>query len=286
MVSRPPGSVNGWDHPRFGTIRHTIETLPHPGFASLTTVFGAKGDPMEKTQVALRMVDRDVSGSPLFCDGASGLAHVVAHRLLDAGRPEEGHRVLGAWLAAHEGAGSDWTHLQWHMAVFEIATKRWTSAFARFVRHILPATCTGEAYTDGPSLLWRLSLTSLGRVEVPWEPVRDAAIEGLRGPSSAYVELHHLLAFAGARDVSSIKRWRSSRDGSSLSGHVLTRMAEGLGAFAAQDYSRAAVTLTATAPQVSRLGGSRAQNELFELISQEARWRAEGTSVFAHQRAA
>jgi hypothetical protein len=63
-------------------------------------------------------------------------------------------------------------------------------------------------------------------------------------------------------------------------------MADGLCAFAAQDYSRAAVTLAATAPRVSRLGGSRAQNQLFELISQEARWRAEGTSVFAIQRAA
>jgi hypothetical protein len=216
--------------------------------------------------------------------GIACLAHGSPHTTV--GQPEEGHRVLGAWLAAHDGAGSDWTHLQWHMAVYEIGAGQWTSAFARFVRHILPAVSTGDAYTDGPSLLWRLSLTRPGPVEIPWEPIHDAAIEGLRRPSSPYVELHHLLAFAGAGDVFSIKRWRSGRDGSSLSGQVLTRMAEGLGAFAAQDYSRAAVTLTATAPQVSRLGGSRAQNELFELISQEARWRAEGTSVFAHQRAA
>ncbi len=230
----------------------------------------------------------DISGSPLFCEGASGLAHVEAHRLLDAGRPEEGHRVLGAWLAAHEGAGSDWIHLQWHMAVFEIATGRSTSAFNRFVRHILPAVSAGEAHTDAPSLLWRLSLTSLGGVQIPWESVREAAIEGLRELSSPYVELHHLLALAGAGDASSITRWCSSRARgvSSFSDHVLTRMAEGLGAFAALDYSHAAVTLAATAPQVSRLGGSRAQNELFELISQEARWRAEGTSVFADQRAA
>jgi hypothetical protein len=230
----------------------------------------------------------DISGSPLFCEGASGLAHVEAHRLLDAGRPEEGHRVLGAWLAAHEGAGSDWVHLQWHMAVFEIATGRSTAAFDRFARHILPTVSSGEAYTDAPSLLWRLSLTSPGRAQIPWEPVRDAAIEGLHRLSSPYVELHHLLALAGAGDASSINRWRSTRARgvSSLSDHILTRMAEGLGAFATQDYSRAAVTLAAMAPQVSRLGGSRAQNQLFELISQEARWRAEGTSVFADQRAA
>jgi len=243
---------------------------------------------MEKRQVADRIVCRDVGGSPLFCEGASGWAHVEAHRLLDAGRPEEGHRVLGAWLAAHEGAGSDWTHLQWHMAVFEIAIGRWASAFQRFVRHIRPAVSAGDAHTDAPSLLWRLSLASLGGVQIPWEPVRDAAVEGLRGPSAPYVELHHLLALAGADDASSITRWRDTRarDVSSLSDHILNRMGEGLGAFAAQDYSRAAVKLAATAPQVSRLGGSRAQNELFELISKEARWRAEGTSVFAVQRAA
>jgi hypothetical protein len=243
---------------------------------------------MDKTQVGQRMVDRDVSGALLFCEGASGWAHVEAHRLLDAGRPEEGHRMLGAWLTTHEGAGSDWIHLQWHMAVFEIATGRWTSAFQRYARQILPAVSAGDAYTDGPSLLWRLSLASPGGVEIGWEPVREAAIEGLRGINAPYVELHHLLALAGAGDGAAIRRWRSSRsrDGSSLSGHVLTRMAEGLGAFAAQDYSRAAVTLAATAPHVSRLGGSRAQNQLFELISQEARWRAEGTSVFAGQRAA
>ena len=243
---------------------------------------------MERTAFAQRIVGRDVSGSPLFCDGALGWAHVEAHRLLDAGRPEEGHRVLGDWLATQNGAGSDWAHVQWHMAVLEIATGRWTSAFERFWRHIEPSVSAGDAYTDGPSLLWRLSLTSAGRVEMPWELVREAALEGLRAPSDSYVTLHHLLAFAGAGDAFSIRRWRNARtcDVSSLSDHVLNRMAEGLGAFAAQDYSRAAVMLTGTAPQVSRLGGSRAQNELFELISQEARWRAEGTSVFAHQRAA
>ena len=243
---------------------------------------------MKTTQTGQRIVDRDAGGAPIFCEGASGWAHVEAHRLLDAGRPEEGHRVLGAWLATHEGAGSDWIHLQWHMAVFEIATGRWASAFQRYARQILPAVSAGDAHTDAPSLLWRLSLASPVGVEIGWEPVRDAAVEGLRGLSSPYVELHHLLALAGAGDGSSITRWRRTRarDASSLSDHVLSRMAEGLDAFAAQDYSRAAVTLTAMAPQVSRLGGSRAQNELFEQISQEARWRAEGTSVFATQRAA
>jgi hypothetical protein len=243
---------------------------------------------METTQARQGTVDRDVSGAPLFCEGAEGFAHVEAHRMLDAGLVEEGHRRLGAWLAVHEGSGSDWAHLQWHMAVFELATGRWDEAHARCMCEVLPAVCAGDAYTDGPSLLWRLSLTAGGAVVLPWETVRDAAIEGVREPCSSYVALHHLLAFSGAGDVSSIERWRHrrERDASSLGEHVLSRMAEGLSAFAGEDYSRAAVTLAATAPHVWRLGGSRAQNELFALISLEARGRAEGNSVFTRRRAA
>ena len=231
---------------------------------------------------------QDISGAPIFCEGAVGWAHVEAHRLLDAGRPEEGHRALGAWLATHQGGGSEWVHVQWHMAVFEIAVGLWSPAFDRFARHIMPEVSAGTAYTDAPSLVWRLSLASRGGVEMPWEAVRDAATEGLREPSEPYVELHHLLALAGARDANSIARWRGDRrhEVSSLSEHVLNRMGEGLGAFAAEDYSRAAVILAAMAPRVSRLGGSHAQNQLFELISQEARGRAGGTSAFASQRAA
>ena len=243
---------------------------------------------MENTRITREAASRDITGAPIFCDGARGRAHVMAHRLLDAGQAERGHRLLGDWLATHEGEGSDWAHLQWHMAVFEIATERWRSAFERFVHEVLPAVYEGEAYTDGPSLLWRLSLTSPGRVEIPWETVCGAALVRLAAADEPYVEAHHLLAFAGAGDASSIERWLSSRKpvDSLPSDHILTRMAEGLSAFARRDYGGAAQALASVAPRVSQLGGSRAQNELFTFICHDARWRAEGASSFAHQRAA
>jgi len=101
-------------------------------------VAGAKGEPMERTQAA-KIVRKDVSGARLFCDGALGFAHVMAHRLLDAQQPEEGRRALGRWLDGREGSGSDWVHVQWHMAVFEIEMGRWSSASKRFWQHIEPA---------------------------------------------------------------------------------------------------------------------------------------------------
>ena len=242
---------------------------------------------MEQTRTAKLPLDRDITGAALFCEGASGLAHVAAHRLLDAGRPEEGHRVLSQWLDGRQGTGSEWTHIQWHMAVFELETGRSTSAMWRFSRQIAPAVPKGDAYTDGPSLLWRLALTD-GSAALPWDLVREAAIDGLGQPSSQYVALHHLLALAGAQDVGTMRRWLDSHahDVSSPSAHVLTRMARGLTAFAGRDYARAARSLAAAARHVWRLGGSRAQNELFKLISQEACLRAGGNSAFARRYAA
>ena len=104
-----------------------------------------------------RATSRDVSGFGVFSQGDAGDAHVMAHRMLDEERYELGHQLLGAWLDSHDGAGSDWTHLQWHMAVFEIAVGKWERAFARFEREILPvAISSDDALTDAPAMLWRL----------------------------------------------------------------------------------------------------------------------------------
>ena len=78
-----------------------------------------------------RTRSHDVSGFGVFSQGDAGQAHVAAHRMLDEGRHELGHRLLGAWLEGRSGSGSDWTHLQWHMAVFELAVGQWDAAFAR-----------------------------------------------------------------------------------------------------------------------------------------------------------
>ncbi len=110
-------------------------------------------------QLMPRTRTHDVSGFGVFAYGDAGEAHVMAHRMLDDGRHELGHRLLGAWLEGHTGSGSDWTHLQWHMAVFEIGVGRCKAALARFEKQILPvAALTDDALTDAPAILWRLQL--------------------------------------------------------------------------------------------------------------------------------
>jgi hypothetical protein len=216
-----------------------------------------------------RTRSHDISGFDVFSHGVAGEAHVVAHRMLDAGRHELGHRLLGAWLEGRDGSGSGWTHLQWHMAIFEIAVGQWQAALDRFETHILPfATHTDDALTDAPAMLWRLQLTAPRPVSLAWEPVHATAVRRLARPSSPYVELHCLLALAGAGDVEGLDRWlRGKRATEDPQAKLLAQMGVGLRAFAADDYELASVVLPVGAPKVSELGGSHAQNLLFPAIA-------------------
>jgi len=212
---------------------------------------------------------RDTSGFAVFSRGEAGRAHVMAHRMLDEERYELGHRLLGAWLGQHDGSGSRWTHLQWHMCVFEIATGKWDTALHRFETELLPVAASSfDALTDAPSMLWRLTLSAPRFVALDWASVRDTAIRRLTEPCDPYVELHCLLALAGAGDVANLDRWlrrRCAGDPSEVG--ALTRFGAGLRAFAAQDYALGAAALAAAASQVSSLGGSFAQNQLFSQIA-------------------
>jgi hypothetical protein len=227
-----------------------------------------------------RTRSHDVSGFGVFSHGDAGHAHVMAHRMLDEGRHELGHRLLSEWLEGRDGSGSDWTHLQWHMATFEIGVGQWEAALKRFENHILPvAAHTYDALTDAPAMLWRLKLAAPRPVTLPWEPVRATAVHRLTHPSSPYVELHCLLALAGAGDIEGLDRWlHGRRVTEDPPTRLLAQMGVGLRAFAAHDYELSAALLATAVPRLSELGGSQAQNLLFQEIAELSWDRAQTTT--------
>lgn len=219
---------------------------------------------------------QDISGYAVFAAGDTGAMHVKAHEMLDNGLFEEGHEILGAWLEGRTGEGSEWVHLQWHMAVFELTLGFWDDAHARFLAHILPAATTENALTDAPAMLWRLYLAAPRPVELPWEPARATAVENLEQADDPYLEIHGLLALAGARDVESLDRWLATRgDRRSRIDRLVTQMGEGLQAYVFGDYLQAAEALSEVLPSIGEIGGSRAQNELFLDIANVCRRLAE-----------
>lgn len=233
---------------------------------------------------------RDVGGYEIFSHGHSGEAHALAHRLTDTARWGLGHHLLGEWLDTHSGQGSDWVHLQFHMAIFELALGEWDSAHRRFLSEVLPtAAGTAEALTDAPALLWRLALSAPESVMLPWQPIRRTALAHMWDTPDPFVQLHHLMALAGANDTGSIALWlrTDSRFSSTKEQRVLERFALAMSALSSGAFLRAADLLHAVLPDLPEVGGSQAQNQIFgQLAAWAARQAENAAPLSVHRQAA
>jgi hypothetical protein len=211
-----------------------------------------------------------------FGDGDRGRVHDRVHQLIDDARYDEARTLLEDWLDHHDGGGGEWVHLQWHLAVLELGSGTPTEALDRFRIHIRPAIEAGEALTDAPSLLWRLCLAGQRGLKDDWERVRAAADRPQDHRHDPYVELHDALALAGAGDLGSLDRWLDTHldHAGSEEDRILLKTAWGLRSVASRDYGVAAVLLADAEVEASQLGGSRAQNALFEQIRDAAASRS------------
>ena len=210
----------------------------------------------------------DVSGYEIFSDGDQGAAHVLAHHMVDTGQCELGRQLLGRWLDDYAGSGSQWVHLHFHMAIFELATGHWEAAHRRYREHVLPtAESREDALTDAPALLWRLALSASERTELEWEPLRRTALKRMRRPSDSFTELHNLLALAGAGDLPSLDAYVKTRTVDSIRMQLVFRLATALSAYVKGHYHRAAELLWQLLPRIPEIGGSRAQTQLFALMA-------------------
>jgi hypothetical protein len=217
-------------------------------------------------------IAHDISGYEIFSKGDQGAAHVLAHQMADTGRYELGRRLLGSWLDGRNGSGSEWVHLHFHMALFELATGHWEAAHRRYLDHVLPtAESSEDALTDAPALLWRLTLSAPDGTKLEWEPLRQTALARIRRPSDPFIELHNVLALAGAGDLRSLNAYVSSRTADSLRMRLVRKVATALSAFVKGHYDRAAELLGRLLPRIPEIGGSRAQVQLFQLLAEVSR---------------
>jgi hypothetical protein len=193
---------------------------------------------------------RDIRGYEIFSHGTSGEALTLAHRLADTAHWRLGHHLLGEWLATHSGQHR-------------------------------------RALTDTPALLWRLALSAPQPVALHWEPMRRTALAYMHDTPDPFVQLHRLLALAGAGDTSGIEHWlrTDQRFANTKQQRVMERFALALWALSSDAYLRAADLLHAVLPDLPLVGGSQAQNQLFgqlaALAAQQAR-NASPVSTYRH----
>jgi len=220
------------------------------------------------------MTTTDIAGFPIFARGHHGSAHVLAHHFLDQGAFEEGYQTLRPVVPARAPADPselcDWTHLHWHLLVFELETGRHYDAYRRFVSTILVSALRADAArTDAPSAMWLLDLQTQGRLPLPWELV--AAVSRQRGSagSSSFVKMHDLLVFAGARSRPDLERWlRKAHTDREL--RPCIPFAEGLIAAASGGAATTSEQLSRALASLALSGCSHGQRRIFEWIAAKA----------------
>jgi tetratricopeptide (TPR) repeat protein len=209
-------------------------------------------------------------------------SHSVTHVFFERGEPSEGGDFLGDWLMGFDSRAPYHVHLSWHQALFELALGRYQQALDLYESDIRPSVIAKSAASlaDSASLMWRLQMYGGTPPPKPWEEVRDQAAPAASRPGPAFRDAHAALAFAASGDKEAMNGLVVRLRGDAEKGNLLARevtlpLAQGIDAFAQGNYSEATRLLEPLYSQLTRIGGSHAQREVFEDTLLEAYLRAE-----------
>ena len=199
--------------------------------------------------------------------------HVLAHVFEMTGHGEPGLR----WMNEHRAGWAEGTvvanHVEWHLALFDLARGDEQSALLRYDRKIRPVSGSGGHIADlidASSLLWRLHLRGVD-LGSRWAGLAAAWGPHLEDRFCSFHDVHAMLAFVGARDwtrahglerLLSRSRLMPTRHGETtrLVGLPACRA---LIAFGLGDDALAISLLASLPAMVHQLGGSHAQRSVF-----------------------
>jgi len=213
-------------------------------------------------------IERSVAANPNNAHAAHGFAHIC----YESGELDAGRAFLSSWLATYPRQGFFYSHLSWHLSLFEIQASNWTEALRLYHDAMVLDRHSGgpqQKVTDGAAFLWRSELAGHPRDEAAWRTLHDYANSALPRPGSGLADLHIILTQAVMRDDSRADtRARQiealAREGHYPSGSYLPDVARGFAAFERRDFAGAIEALAPIAGQNERIGGSRAQHDLID----------------------
>ena len=227
---------------------------------------------------ALSLAERSLELNP----GNAVAAHSVTHSYFEYGDAATGGSFLGAWLEGFDPRAHYHTHLSWHQALFELALGRYGEALQLYEDWIRPTAIARNisGLSDSASFMWRMTIYGGEAPPMPWDEVKDQAAPAATTPGAAFRDAHAALAFAASGDRElmdkMIDRLRTNAEnGNNFAREVILPLAQGIDAFAQEDYAAAVEHLEPVFPQLTRIGGSHAQREVFEDTVLEAYLRAE-----------
>ncbi len=217
-------------------------------------------------------VGRDLSerAMSLRAENANA-AHGLSHAMFEQGDMAEGQKFLAQWLPAHDRLSFLHGHLWWHLALTRLDAGDLDGALAIYQQQIKPADRPYpplNIFTDGTSLLWRLSLAGQDGLEPHWRDI--AAYGGKYFPQAGahFADVHYALVAAATGSDALERRLAQlearATDGKLAPGRAAIELCRGIAAFAESDNQNAIRLLEPATTELARIGGSHAQRELWE----------------------
>jgi tetratricopeptide (TPR) repeat protein len=271
----------------FGGSQDRLET----NFALLDSVAEAYGDDwwflsayafaqneLGYHEKAQRLVQRALKLHP----HSGHSAHTMAHVFFETGDHSAGAEFLEGWLPDFPRQAQIYSHLIWHLALFQLACGHADHVLELYTQTLNPEACPGApliALCDAAALLWRHDLYSLPRPPGSREAVAAFAARTFPRPGITFGDVHCALAYAAAGDTEALTQLATQlrerlAQGKVPASEVVPALVEALAAFARGDYESAVQHLEPVADQVVRVGGSNAQREVFEDTLLQAYLRA------------
>jgi tetratricopeptide (TPR) repeat protein len=200
-------------------------------------------------------------------------AHAMSHVFFETGEHGAGESFLDGWLDGSPWQTGQAGHLGWHLALFELGTGNIERAAAIYEETLKPSSYPGNVargrLVDPASLLWRYRLYGIEPPAGAAEDVLESAQVAFPLPGQAFIDVHKAMALALSGDQAGCEAL--ARDqlalieaGRQPAGPVTAAIVRSIAAFANQDYRRSVELLEPYAGEIGRVGGSRAQYEVFQ----------------------
>ena len=225
------------------------------------------------------LVERSLALSPRNAHGAHAWAHVLYERGDEAGRCRL-RRRMAARLSARGPAplpsvvapgalraGARSARPRVGRSTSRASGRAWRCR-RRCPRWPTEPHCCGAASWRGRSI-----------APIHWKEVAAFAARSFPKIGIGFADAHCAVAYAAAGEREALERWIAElriadAEGRLASGSALPMVAEAFGAFARGDYDEAIRLLEPAVDRFVRIGGSRAQRDLFENTLLAAYWRS------------
>jgi hypothetical protein len=191
--------------------------------------------------------------------------HIRGHLFYELGERAAGRAFLRDWMKDYSREGLLHCHNSWHLAIWALETGDRAEAWRLYDEGVSPRGAWGpqvNVATDSPAFLLRAEMAGEPRKIEQWRELGDYAGKWFGKPGLSFVDAHTVLAYAMAGDNDKLATFADNPRGSA--GDMMPAMARGFTAYANGDWKHAEAELEPLLDTHERLGGSRAQRDLFE----------------------